>query len=146
MARRGYPPEFRQRVIELVQGGRRGGTIQSAGRSGPGARAARSRWEAAGSRCVASPGPELREPRARPAELRLRGGSRSPRPAHPGGDRLWGFDPQERPEPRALPPEQFERSVSKSAVSRRFVALTRKQMTAWLTAPLEGHDIRVLAI
>ena len=46
----------------------------------------------------------------------------------------------------ALPPEQAERSVSKSSVSRRFVALTQKQMTAWLTAPLDDQDIRVVVI
>jgi len=46
----------------------------------------------------------------------------------------------------ALPPEQPERSVSKSSVSRRFVALTQKQMTAWLTAPLDDQDIRVVVI
>ncbi len=45
-----------------------------------------------------------------------------------------------------LPEDQEERSTSKSAVSRRFVALSRKQMTEWLSAPLEDRDIRVLVI
>ncbi len=41
---------------------------------------------------------------------------------------------------------QEERSTSKSAVSRRFVALSRKQMTAWLSTPLNDLDLRVLVI
>ena len=41
---------------------------------------------------------------------------------------------------------QEERSTSKSAVSRRFVALSRKQMTAWLSTPLNDRDLRVLVI
>ncbi len=41
---------------------------------------------------------------------------------------------------------QEERSTSKSAVSRRFVALSQKQMTAWLSAPLDALDLRVLMI
>ena len=35
-----------------------------------------------------------------------------------------------------LPEEIEERSTSKSAVSRRYVAMTAKQMTKWLTTPL----------
>ena len=46
----------------------------------------------------------------------------------------------------SLPEDQAERSTSKSAVSRRFVALSRKQMTAWLSAPLSDLDVRVLVI
>ena len=42
--------------------------------------------------------------------------------------------------------ETEERSVSKSAVSRRFVALSQQQMTTWLTKPLDDLDIRVLVI
>lgn len=42
--------------------------------------------------------------------------------------------------------EVDERSTSKSAVSRRFVALSQKQMTAWLSAPLGTLDLRVLMI
>ncbi len=45
-----------------------------------------------------------------------------------------------------LPEDQKERSTSKSAVSRRFVALSRKQMTEWLSSPLADRDIRVLVI
>jgi len=45
-----------------------------------------------------------------------------------------------------LSEEQKERSTSKSAVSRRFVALSQKQMTAWLSAPLSDLDVRVLVI
>jgi transposase-like protein len=37
-----------------------------------------------------------------------------------------------------LPAEANERSTSKSSVSRRYVAMTTKQMTKWLTTPL-GH-------
>ena len=49
---------------------------------------------------------------------------------------------------RSLDPlsETEERSVSKSAVSRRFVALSQQQMTTWLTKPLDDLDIRVLVI
>ncbi len=42
--------------------------------------------------------------------------------------------------------DQQERSTSKSAVSRRFVALSRKQMTTWLSTPLNDLDLRVLVI
>jgi putative transposase len=35
-----------------------------------------------------------------------------------------------------LPEEVDERSVSKSSVSRRYVAMTTKQMTVWLTKPI----------
>ena len=45
-----------------------------------------------------------------------------------------------------LPADAKERSVSKSAVSRRFVALSQNQMTAWLSRPLADEDIRVLMI
>jgi transposase-like protein len=45
-----------------------------------------------------------------------------------------------------LPEGQGQRSTSKSAVSRRFVALSRKQMTEWLSSPLGDQDIRVLVI
>jgi transposase-like protein len=38
----------------------------------------------------------------------------------------------------ALPAEMEERSTSRSAVSRRYVAMTTKQMTTWLTMPI-GH-------
>lgn len=41
---------------------------------------------------------------------------------------------------------QEERSTSKSAVSRRFVALSQKQMRAWLSTPLDALDLRVLMI
>ncbi len=45
-----------------------------------------------------------------------------------------------------LSENQKERSTSKSAVSRRFVALSQKQMTAWLSSPLSDLDVRVLVI
>ncbi|MBW2445237.1 MAG: hypothetical protein JRG83_04870 [Deltaproteobacteria bacterium] len=45
-----------------------------------------------------------------------------------------------------LPEDQAQRSISKSSVSRRFVALSRRQMTGWLSAPLAARDIRVLVI
>jgi transposase-like protein len=45
-----------------------------------------------------------------------------------------------------LPAELPERAVSKSAVSRRFVALTGAQLTTWLAAPLDGLDVRIILI
>lgn len=45
-----------------------------------------------------------------------------------------------------LPEGVAERSISKSAVSRRFVALTTNKLTTWLAAPLDGLDIRILFI
>jgi putative transposase len=45
-----------------------------------------------------------------------------------------------------LPNGVAERAISKSAVSRRFVALTSSKLTTWLAAPLDGLDIRVLFI
>lgn len=49
---------------------------------------------------------------------------------------------------RSLEPlgEAGSRSTSRSAVSRRFVALSQRRMTAWLTKPLDGLDIRVIVI
>jgi transposase-like protein len=45
-----------------------------------------------------------------------------------------------------LPADVTERAVSKSAVSRRFVALTGARLAAWLATPLDGLDIRVVLI
>ncbi|MCW5892055.1 MAG: IS256 family transposase [bacterium] len=45
-----------------------------------------------------------------------------------------------------LPAGVPARAVSKSAVSRRFVALTRARVATWLAAPLDGLDIRVVLI
>jgi transposase-like protein len=51
--------------------------------------------------------------------------------------------------PRTLEPLRPglpERAVSKSAVSRRFVALTRARLTTWLATPLDALDIRIVLI
>jgi transposase-like protein len=45
-----------------------------------------------------------------------------------------------------LPAGVSERAISKSAVSRRFVALTSTTLTRWMAAPLDGLDIRLLFI
>jgi putative transposase len=45
-----------------------------------------------------------------------------------------------------LPDGTAERSVSKSSVSRRYVALTTKQMTKWLTKPITGQHFPVIMI
>jgi putative transposase len=45
-----------------------------------------------------------------------------------------------------LPAGQTERAVAKSSVSRRFVALTRARLTAWLAQPLDTLDVRVVLI
>jgi putative transposase len=45
-----------------------------------------------------------------------------------------------------LPAGVAERAISRSAVSRRFVALTRNKLTTWLAAPLDGLDLRLLFI
>jgi putative transposase len=45
-----------------------------------------------------------------------------------------------------LPPGRHERAVAKSSVSRRFVALTRMQLTTWLSQPLDALDVRVILI
>ena len=45
-----------------------------------------------------------------------------------------------------LRPDVPERAVSKSAVSRRFVALTSARLTTWLATPLDDLDIRVVLI
>jgi hypothetical protein len=46
----------------------------------------------------------------------------------------------------ALPKEEPERAVSKSAVSRRFVALSVEVMTTWLSRPLGELKLRVVMI
>src|SRR5882672_3881957 len=45
-----------------------------------------------------------------------------------------------------LRPDVPERAISKSAVSRRFVALTSARLTTWLATPLDDLDIRVVLI
>jgi putative transposase len=45
-----------------------------------------------------------------------------------------------------LPADVPERGVSKSAVSRRFVALTTARLATWLATPLAGLDIRLVLI
>ncbi len=45
-----------------------------------------------------------------------------------------------------LPDEADERSTSKSSVSRRYVAMTTKQMTKWLTTPLGDHHFPIVMI
>lgn len=46
----------------------------------------------------------------------------------------------------SVPDDVGERSVSKSAVSRRFVALSQKQMITWLTVPLDGRVFPIVMI
>ena len=46
----------------------------------------------------------------------------------------------------ALPPPEKARSISKSATSRRFVALSADQLQQWLSAPLHGLDLPVVMI
>ena len=45
-----------------------------------------------------------------------------------------------------LPDGMEERSTSKSSVSRRYVAMTTKQMTSWLTRPLGDRDFPIVMI
>jgi len=45
-----------------------------------------------------------------------------------------------------LPAGIHERAVSKSSVSRRFVALTSAQLTTWLAQPLDDVDVRIVLI
>ena len=46
----------------------------------------------------------------------------------------------------SLPKEVDERSVSKSSVSRRYVAMTTKRMTSWLTTPLGDRHFPIVMI
>lgn len=45
-----------------------------------------------------------------------------------------------------LPPPERASSVSKSATSRRFVALSEEQLLQWLSRPLHGLDLAVVMI
>ena len=45
-----------------------------------------------------------------------------------------------------LPPGEPERATSKSAVSRRFVALTEQKLDEWLSQPLGELDLKVLML
>lgn len=45
-----------------------------------------------------------------------------------------------------IPAQRKERATSKSAVSRRFVALTEKQLAEWLSQPLDELDLVLLMI
>jgi len=45
-----------------------------------------------------------------------------------------------------LPDGMQQRSTSKSSVSRRYVAMTTKQMTSWLTTPLGDRDFPIVMI
>ena len=46
----------------------------------------------------------------------------------------------------ALPPQQVQSAVSKSAVSRRFVALSSAQLTQWLSRRIDALDLPVVMI
>jgi putative transposase len=46
----------------------------------------------------------------------------------------------------SLPPGRTQRATSKSAVSRRFVALTEKQLAEWLSQPLDDLDLVLVMI
>jgi len=46
----------------------------------------------------------------------------------------------------ALPEGELERSVARSSVSRRFVAMSSRTLTQWLTQPLDSLDLRVVII
>ena len=46
----------------------------------------------------------------------------------------------------SLPGEIEERSVSRSSVSRRYLAMTTKQMTTWLTTPLGDRHFPIVMI
>ncbi len=46
----------------------------------------------------------------------------------------------------SLPEEVDERAVSRSSVSRRYVAMTTKQMTTWLTTPLGDRHFPIVMI
>ena len=81
------------------------------------------------------------------AELRLRGESGSARSSRSKRRGLRHLDPQVRPEPRSVAREDVEeRSTSKSSVSRRYVAMTTKQMTKWLTTPLGDRHFPIVMI
>ena len=45
-----------------------------------------------------------------------------------------------------LPADVEERSTSKSSVSRRYVAMTTRQMTTWLTTPLGDRHFPIIMI
>jgi putative transposase len=45
-----------------------------------------------------------------------------------------------------LPAAEIQRSVSKSSVSRRFVAMSTATLREWLSQPLDGFDVRVVTI
>ncbi len=45
-----------------------------------------------------------------------------------------------------LPPTETERSISKSAVSRRFVALTEQKLGDWLSQPLDELDLKIVML
>jgi putative transposase len=45
-----------------------------------------------------------------------------------------------------LPPTETERSTSKSAVSRRFVALTEQKLGEWLSQPLDELDLKIVMV
>jgi hypothetical protein len=44
----------------------------------------------------------------------------------------------------ALPEGEVERSVARSSMSRRFVAMSSRTLRQWLTKPLDRLDIRVV--
>jgi len=46
----------------------------------------------------------------------------------------------------ALPAGEPERSVSKSSVSRRFVALSERRMAEWLSEPVSDRNVRIVMI
>ena len=59
---------------------------------------------------------------------------------------LTRLNRRDRPKSRVEPDEVDERSTSKSSVSRRYVAMTTKQMTKWLTLPLGDRHFPIVMI
>ena len=85
-------------------------------------------------------------PEAGLAEFRLGRRSRSARRAHVAIDRRGRVDAVVRRVAAPVPNEFQQRSTSRSAVSRRFVALSQRQLTTCLSRPLGDLDLQVVMI
>ncbi len=140
-----------------VDGGRRGRGVRAAGQARPGPgrdagmapRPGRSPWAGGGCRC---PGRGSGPPTG-PVSCRCRRTSCSPAPSCSGGWRWSGCWPGCRPAATRSPwsrsagkVEAGRRRRVKSAVSRKFVAMTETALADLLAADLSGLDLVAMMI
>jgi hypothetical protein len=102
-----------------------------------------------GGRCIATPRPRVRSQVGQEMELPsfACAAKRDPLDRHTLKAVAGGVSTRKYARSLdSLPEEIEERSVSKSSVPRRYVAMTTQQMTTWLTTPLGDRHFPIVMI